>query len=281
MKEIKFSVLMSIYKKENPKYFYDSMNSILNQTLLPNEIVLVEDGELPEELEKVVIEYEKKCSFLKVLRYKENRGLGPALNDGLKKCKYDYVARVDTDDLCAENRFEVQVNFLKENPNFDVIGSNMLEYDEKMKHILSLKKVPEKHNEIEKYIKKRNPMNHPTVIFKKEKVLEVNGYEDYPYFEDYYLWSKLIKNNCKFYNIQENLYDFRAGISMIKRRGGKEYLSCIKKFEKALLKLGIINKFEYIENVIVRFLISLIPDSLRLFIYNKALRQKNNIEVKK
>lgn len=274
MKNIKFSVLMSIYNKENPQYFSDSMNSILNQNLLPDEIVLVEDGELPETLEKVVIDYEKKCSFLKVLRFKENRGLGPALNDGIKKCKYDYVARVDTDDICHSDRFAIQINYLKQNPNIDVIGSNMIEYDEKMNHILSLKTVPESGAEIEKYIKKRNPMNHPTVIFKKKKVLEVNGYENYPYFEDYYLWAKLIKNSCVFYNIQENLYDFRAGISMIKRRGGKKYLSCIKKFEKGLLELGIINKYEYIENVFARYLISLIPNSLRLFIYNKLLRKK-------
>ena len=128
-------------------------------------------------------------------------------------------------------------------------------------------------DEIRKYLKKRNPMNHPTVIYKKDKVLEVNSYENYPLFEDYYLWAKMIKNGSKFYNIQENLYKFRAGSSMIKRRGGISYLHCIKKLERGLLELNIINKSEYFCNLFIRSVCALIPNKIRELIYIKALRK--------
>ena len=139
--------------------------------------------------------------------------------------------------------------------------------------IVSQKIVPQTSDEIRKYLKNRNPMNHPTVIYKKEKVLEVNSYEDYPLFEDYYLWAKMIKNGSNFYNIQENLYRFRAGSSMIKRRGGKSYLNNIKKLEKGLLDLNIINKREYTLNIIKRYFIAIMPNSFRKIFYKVFLRK--------
>lgn len=269
----KFSVLMSIYKKEKKEYLELAIDSIYNQTLLPDEVVLVEDGILPNELENTVKKIEKKYNNLKVLRFKENRGLGPALNDGLRACKYEYIARMDTDDMCKCNRFEKQMDYLINNPDVDVVGSNMDEYDSDMNSIISKKIVPKEHAEIKRYIKKRNPMNHPTVIYRKSKVLKSNGYEDYPYFEDYFLWAKMIKNGCIFHNIQDELYDFRAGSSMIKRRGGRNYLHCIKKLERGLLDLNIINKKEYYSNLFVRGVIALIPNKIRELLYRKMLRK--------
>ena len=275
MEKTKFSVLMSVYKKEKPEYLKLAIDSIYSQTLIPDEVVLVEDGKLTDELETIIKEYENKYDNFVVIRYEVNRGLGPALNDGLKKCKYEYVARVDADDSCMKNRFEVQMKYLTENKDVDIVGSNMIEYDVDMKSAISTKCVPESNEKIKKYLKKRNPMNHPTVIFKKSKVIEAKGYEDVPYFEDYYLWAKMIKNGCLFYNIQENLYKFRGGSTMIKRRGGKYYLSCIKKFEKLLLKLGLINRVEYCGNVIARCFLAIMPNNFRRMFYKTILRNKN------
>lgn len=274
MKKNKFSVLMSIYCKEKPEFFVEAMGSVINQTLKPSEIVLVEDGKLPRNLEKIIKDYESKYSFLRVIRFNNNRGLGPALNDGIKACKYDYIARVDTDDICRKDRFEIQMNYLAENPNVDVIGANMIEFDSDINNVVSLKKVPETNEEICKYLKKRNPMNHPTVIYKRDKVLQANSYEDYPYFEDYHLWAKMAKNNCSFYNIQENLYYFRADSSMYKRRGGKKYFKCIKKLEKSLLDYKIISKSEYYTNLFIRYSVSACPNFIRKFIYKKSLRSE-------
>ena len=274
MKKIKFSVLMSVYYKEKASYLDDALNSIFNQTLRPNEVVLVEDGPLNDDLYKVIDKYKKKYKYFKTVRLKKNMGLGNALNEGLKHCTYEYVARMDTDDISMPDRFEKQIAFLEKNPDVDCVGSNMLEYDENMKNVISKKMVPETNEEIKKYVKERNPMNHPTVIYKKEEVLAVNSYEDFPFFEDYYLWAKMIKSGSKFYNIQENLYKFRAGLSMFKRRGGKQYLRDINKLEKGLLKLKIINKKEYVLNVLKRSIIALLPNCLRTFFYKLILRKK-------
>ncbi len=272
-KKVEFSVLMSVYKKENPDYLRVALDSVFNQTFKSNDVVLIEDGELTTELEEVITEYEKKYKELNVIRFKNNRGLGPALNDGIVRCKNNYVARVDTDDECEKNRFECQIKYLINNPEVDVVGCNMNEYDADLKNVISIKSVPEHHNDIKKYLKKRNPINHPTVMYKRDKVLEVKGYEDYKYFEDYYLWAKMMKNGCIFYNIQENLYKFRAGSSMFQRRGGIKYLRCISNFEKGLYDLKIINRFEQYCNLLSRFAISLCPNFVREGIYKKMLRR--------
>lgn len=268
----KFTVLMSVYYKEKPENLKLALDSIINQTLVPTEIVLVEDGPLTDELYTVIDKYLKKYKILKIVKLEKNNGLGIALNEGLKHCTYDYVARMDSDDISMNTRFEKQISFLMKNPNIDAVGSNMVEYDENMEKIVSEKIVPENPDEINEYLKKRNPINHPTIIYKKDKVLKVNGYEDYQYFEDYYLWAKMISNGCKFYNIQENLYKYRAGSSMIQRRGGKKYLKCIKYFEKGLLNLKIINKKTYIINLIKRYTVSLLPNNVREIFYKIILR---------
>lgn len=271
---IEFSCLMSVYYKENPDYLKQAIDSIINQTLLPNEFVIVEDGKLTDELEKVLKEYEKKYPWIRIIKYKENRGLGVALHDGVLECKYPYIARMDSDDISVPDRFEKQIEYLEEHPDVDCLGTNMTEYDETMKNVVCQKKVPKYHEEIYEYLKKRNPMNHPTVIYKKEKVLQANNYEDYPYFEDYYLWAKMIKNGCVFYNIQEELYNFRAGSSMINRRGGKQYLNCIKRFQLDLNRLEIVDKKTCKLNIVKRYIVALLPNNLRGMLYKTFLRKK-------
>lgn len=277
--KIKFSVLLSVYQKEKPENLDIALKSVFDQTLLPNEIILVEDGKLTPELYEIINKYEKN-NLLKIVKLEKNVGLGMALNAGLKKCSYNYVARVDTDDECMTTRFEKQIGFLSKNPNVDVVGCNMNEYDEKLVKFISKKRVPETDEEIKKYAKKRNPINHPTVIFKKSKVMEVGSYEDCPYFEDYYLWAKLINNNCVFYNMQESLYKFRAGSSMIQRRGGIKYLKSIKKFEKKLLDLKLIDKKVYYINLLERYIISILPNNMRYKFYKVFLRSNRNKEGK-
>lgn len=273
MKKDKFSVLMSVYYKENPEYLDKALNSVFDQTILPDEVVLIEDGQLNEDLDMVISKYQKKYSkIFKVVKYEFNRGLGVALHDGLLECSNEIVFRMDTDDICRNDRFEKQLNIFKEN-NVDIVGSNIVEYDETMEKITGYRVVPENDKDIKNRAKKRNPMNHMTIAYKKSKVIEAGNYQDMLYFEDYYLWTRMIKNNCKFYNIQENLVNVRGGNEMIKRRGGTKYIKPIINFEKQLLKLKLINIFEYLVNIIERILVSLIPNSVRYFVYEKILRK--------
>lgn len=272
MKKIKFSVLMSVYKNDTPENVKLAIESLLNQTLLPNQIVIIADGPISKNLKELLNEYENKDIFDIFFR-KENLGLGPTLNEGLNYCKYDYVARMDADDESLPNRFKVQIEFLERNLDVDCVGCNIIEYDENLKNKISSRNVPQFSDEISNFLKYRNPINHPTVIYKKEKVLDVNGYEDYPYFEDYYLWAKMIKNGCKFYNIQEYLYKFRGGPSMCKRRGGFKYVNKIIYFEKGLLKLNLISKTLFIKNILKRSFVALVPNSFRNKLYKKFLRK--------
>lgn len=281
MSKIKFSVLMSVYKNDKPEYVKLAIDSILNQKIRPNQYVIMIDGPISEDLKKILLDYEKKDKIVELHFREKNLGLGLTLNEGLNYCKYEYVARMDADDEALSNRFEDQIKYLEDHPEVDVIGANMYEYDEEMKNIISQKNVPETDKELKEYVKFRNPINHPTVIFKKDKVLEVGSYEDFPLFEDYYLWAKLVSNNCTFYNIQKPLYNFRGGNSMYERRGGKKYLSCIKKFEQGLLRLGIINKKEYHRNISKRYIGALIPNKLRVFLYKQILRDRSDDNDKK
>lgn len=268
-----FSVLMSVYYKETPSFLNNALKSIFNQSVIPNEVVLVEDGKLTSELDKVISSYKNKYpKIMNIIKFKENRGLGQALHDGLIECHNDIVFRMDSDDECMPNRFEDTLKIF-DKMNIDVVGSNIVEYDNDMINITGYRKVPQSHEEIIKMMKKRNPMNHVTIAYKKDKVIESGNYVDMPFFEDYYLWARMYKYNCKFYNIQECLVKVRGGDDMIQRRGGVKYIKLIMKFQKELLKLKVTNIMNYLFNISVRSLVSLMPNSLRSAFYKKNLRK--------
>lgn len=271
--DIKFSVLMSVYFKESPSYLEAALSSIFTQTVMPDEVVLVEDGPLTSELDETINKFEQEYpTILKLVKFETNRGLGQALHDGLLECSNEIVFRMDTDDIAHKDRFEKQLKIFKEK-NVDAVGSNITEFDETMTNITSHRIVPELDKDIKAMAKSRNPINHMTIAFKKQAVIEAGNYLDMMYFEDYYLWVRMMSKGYTFYNIQEELIDVRGGNDMIKRRGGKKYIKPIINFEKAILKLGYISKFEYLKNTTKRIIGSLIPNGLRFFLYKKLLRK--------
>lgn len=273
MNNIQFSVLMSVYFKENPQYLDKALESVFNQTLMPNEVVLVEDGTLTSELDDIVKKYKLKYSkILKIIKYKKNRGLGIALRDGLLKCSNEIVFRMDSDDISNLDRFEKQINLFK-NKNVDVVGGNIIEYDINMETITGYRKVPIENSNILKMMRKRNAMNHVTVAYKKSKVIEAGNYQNMPYFEDYYLWIRMLQNGCVFYNVDDFLVNVRCGNEMIKRRGGISYIKCIINFEKTIYKIKFISFYRFLCNVIIRTLISIVPNSIRTFFYKNILRK--------
>ena len=269
---IKFSVLMSIYFKERPEFFIRSMDSILNQTVLPSEIVLVEDGKLTKELEDIILDYEKKYDILKVIRFDLNRGLGYALNDGLRECKYNYVFRMDTDDICKNNRFERQIEYLKDHPDIDVLGTNILEFQNDITEDMRVKKMPVG-SYIDEYIKKRSPVNHMTVCFKKDKVLSVGSYMPLYHLEDYYLWVRMYLKGMKFENIDEELVYARIGNGFYKRRGDKEQIKAWKFLENFMKENKLINKKTYLFNMFKIYLLIYSPSFIRKIAYNLLLRR--------
>lgn len=267
-----FSVLLSLYYKERPDFLYQSLASIFDQTVIPAEVVLVKDGPLTDELEKILLGYQQRCSSLKIVSLPQNQGLGRALNEGLKHCTYDIVARMDTDDIAKPDRFEKQLSFLETHPEIDVVGSWIDEFEGAIDNILSIRKLPETPEELFQYGKSRNPINHPAVMFRKSAVLRSGSYQHFPLFEDYYLWVRMLMNGSKFYNIQESLLYFRTSPDMFRRRGGIKYALTEMKLQHRFYKLGYIDFCQMLKNDIVRTVVRLMPNSLRSFIYQKILR---------
>ena len=269
---MKFSVLMSIYHKEKPKYFDRAMQSIWDeQTIKPNEIVLVQDGKLTKELYHIIDKWKKKLGEkLKIIPLEKNVGLGDALNKGMKHCSYELIARMDTDDIALPRRFEKQLKAF-ENNEIDICSSWVGEFENDEKEILSYRKVPEYYDDIIKFAKKRSPINHPAVMYKKSAVEKSGGYKKMMWFEDYYLWTRMILKGAKFYNIQEPLVNMRAGYGQLKRRGGLKYAIEEFKFLNRLKKIGYLSNFEFIEYAMIRFTVRILPKSLLKNIY-KVLR---------
>ena len=272
----KFSVLMSIYKNEKPEYLKQALDSILNQTLLPDEILIVKDGLLTPELDSTLDEYAAKNKTIKFLEFEKNRGLGLALKDGVVACKNEIIARMDTDDIAKPDRFEKQIQYLKDNPQIALLGSWVTEFSDNENKPDTVTKLPCDYEEIKKFAKKRNPFRHMTVIFKKSAVIDSGNYRDFLWFEDYDLWVKMLQKGYKAANIPEILVNVRADKDMFARRGGIKYIKQEIKFENNLLNDKFINSFEYVSNLVIRISIRLIPNSVRKIVYSKLLRKKFN-----
>ena len=270
---MQFSVLMSIYNGDSPSYLAEALNSLYSQTLLPNEIVLIIDGPINSDL-KAVLQFFSNKKELPILQVplKKNMGLGLALAEGIKYCKYDLIARMDSDDICKENRFQIQIEYLMNNPEISVLGSWIDEFYNDRTNIVSKRKVPKEHVEIMKYMKGRCPLNHPTVIFRKKEVLKAGNYKPYFLKEDIYLWLRLAKSGVKFSNIQESLLLFRTTKGMYKRRGGWKYAKSELNILVYRYQIGFISFMELILYCSLTLPVRLAPSFLRGFIYSKLLR---------
>ena len=268
-----YSVLMSVYYKEKSEYLRTAIESMLSQSIPPNDFVLVCDGPLTDSLEEVIASYQASAPGLfNVYRLPKNVGLAKALNHGILQCKNEIIARMDSDDISAPDRMEKELRVVEEQ-NADLVGANVIEFFGEATNTGGVRQVPEHRGEMLRFAKKRSPFNHPTVVYKKEAVIRAGLYGDYRFFEDYQLWASMLKQGCKGYNIQENLVYMRAGEGMYERRGGLRYLKCIFRFQKRLKELGYTNEFEFIGNVISRSLVSLLPGNFRKTVYQKILRR--------
>lgn len=270
-----YSVLMSVYFKEKSDFLKQAIESMLNQTVKPDEIVIVEDGSLTDELYEVLNGYTQKYSaiFHRVIN-ETNLGLGKALNRGLEVCKNKLVARMDTDDISLLDRCEKQLKILSENSDIDIVGTNISEFINTPKETVSVRKVPCKHDEICSYLKKRCPFNHMSVMFKKSAVLNAGGYLDWHYNEDYYLWIRMYLNGCRFSNINENLVNVRVGQEMFARRGGKAYYKSEKNLFKFMYKHKIISWMSYQKSKTVRFVVQvLMTNKMRQWFFKKFARE--------
>ncbi len=271
--EQNYSVLMSVYEREKAEYLKAAIESMLNQTIKTNDFVLVCDGKLTNELEQIVNYFEKTYPFLfHIIRLSENHGLGYALNEGIKECKNNLIARMDSDDISAPDRCERQLKVFAENINLDVVSGYVAEFETNIQQIKNIKVLPEKNEEIYLYSRRRNPINHPCVMYKKNKVLEAGSYIPFYLLEDYYLWLRMIKKNMNFYNMQTVLLYMRVNNGMYKRRGSFRYYKSIFKLRLYMKQNGLSGWKDFLITILVQFMVCLIPNHMRKIIYRTILR---------
>lgn len=265
----KYSVLMSLYKKENPEYLKSSIDSMLNQSVKPDEIVMVEDGPLTPELYAVLDSY----PILHRVRNKTNLGLGLALNAGLKECRNELVARMDTDDCSKPERCEKQLARFLEKPYLSIVGSHIDEFVDDISNVISQRIVPTTSDDIYNFAKKRSAFNHPTVMYSKTAVLENNGYSDLKRNQDVDLFGRMQFEGYKAENIDEALLWFRSSDELAKRRKSWQntwsYIATIRKF----WKMGYSSFADYAMVGIAQTGMYLMPVKVQNFVYKKFLRK--------
>lgn len=261
------SVLMSVYAKECPKHFYMALQSIAAQTLRPAEVILVEDGPISDELRSVIEQFKDELK-IRSIKIEENRGLALALNEGLKYCNYELVARMDSDDISLPNRFEKQVAFMKSHPEIDVSSAWVEEVNE-AGQVFSIRKLPTEHEAIKKFALMRSPINHSAAIFKKEAVLSVGGYPTFRKSQDYALWSLMLQKGFIFGNIDDVLLKMRVDNGLMQRRGLRYLMQELRvlSFQR---QIGFISWPFFLRNVIIRCSVRLAPTFIKKVIYRHA-----------
>jgi len=271
MKEVRnmeaYSVLMSVYSKEKPEYFRVAIQSMIGQTAQADEFVIVCDGPLTEELDEVLSwAEEKQKEKIKIVRLPQNGGLGKALNMGLMACKNELVARMDTDDISLSDRCEKQLKAFSDHPEVSVISGVAEEFYEDANEITARRVLPLDHEAIYEFAKKRNPFNHPCVMFKKSAVQKAGGYQEMYRLEDYFLWVRMLLNGEKGLNLNDTLLKMRTG-------AGLKYISAQIELFSYMMENGMITRMRFLKNVILRTFSGLLPGSIRLLLFRKLLRK--------
>lgn len=269
-----FSVLISVYKNEDPKYLDEALKSIENQTVCPSEIVLVEDGPIPIELKKVIAKHQETFGKgFKDIISKKNRGLGAALRLGTKYVSTNWIARMDSDDISVPQRFEMQLEQISKNPKLAVIGGQVQEFACSTSNVVGYRKVPTSEALLRQFIKWRSPFNHPSVIINKTVLLKVGGYVPYGNLEDYYLWTRIIIANYHIHNIDKVLVKMRVDKGMYSRRGKISNIRYFFHLRRFMYKNNLIKKQEQIVGNLLMFLNIIMPTWIRKLIYRKVLHK--------
>lgn len=272
-----YSVLMSVYQKEKAEYFRKSAESMLNQTVSTDDFVIVCDGPLTKELDAVIEDLTKgHPGLFQIVRKKQQEGLGKALCVGLGFCRNDLVARMDSDDVSVPDRCEKQLAVFAAD-NAELVGGSVTEFMDNISDAEKVRRVPQTNEEIRQFAKRRNPFNHPTVMFRKSAVLKAGNYMDCQGFEDYYLWVRMLGCGMRGYNLQETLVYMRTGEGMYRRRGSFAYALLGIKARWKIYKTGYSGFFDFLVSAGAQLFMSLVPVKLRARFYGKFLRDQKSV----
>lgn len=222
----KVSVIMGIYNCQDT--LRDSIDSIINQTYDNWELIMCDDMST-DNTYKIAKHYvDKYKNKIKLIQNDKNSGLAFSLNHCLKYVTGEFIARQDGDDLSVENRFEVQVKFLEENKQYDLVASKMISFDEN--GVNGLRGVSFDEPKISD-LSRSTAFCHATIMAREYVYKELNGYRVNKYTmrcEDVDLWFRFFAKGYKGYNLQEGLYMVRDDLNAYKRRTLKSYLYLMK-----------------------------------------------------
>lgn len=264
-----YSILMSVYYKDEPAYLQQSIESMLAQTVKSDDFILVCDGPLTPELDAVIAQYVTK---LHVLRLPTNGGLGHALNEGLKRCKHEIVARMDSDDISMPHRCEKELASFVADPTLCIVSGIIMEFTKTPKVVSGIRNVPITNLEIRRFSKRRSPFNHPSVMLKKSEIVRAGGYsESYLLFEDYYLWVRMLQDGCKAVNLTDPILFMRVSADMYYRRGGRKYAMNMLRFRWWMYKSGWSSILDFCVSALPQAVVCVMPNSMRKKIYQLIL----------
>lgn len=269
-----YSVLLTVYKSDNPDYFKLSLESMINQTVPSNDIVVVKDGPVPEEIQAVIDELQKSHPEIHPLQLEKNMGLGLALNEGIKVCRNELIARMDSDDISLPERCEKQLAMFEADPELDIVGCPVKEFVGTPDNVVGKRDVPLENEAIHKYNRRRDPFNHPTVMYRKSKLLKFGPYGDYRKNQDTDLWIKLLSNGCKGANSPEYLLMFRFDEGTYKKRKSWTNTKCLLDIRKKAWKSGYSSFWDYAFVAVAQTGIYILPEGFQKFVYTKILRKK-------
>lgn len=269
-----FSLLMSVYGNDRPAFLEAAFRSVVHdQTRRPDDVVLVQDGPVPDALATTLTDLiSESPSPTTLLELEANVGLGPALDQGMAACAHDIVARMDADDIALPHRFEVQVPIVES--GVDLVGSALLEFTESPDDIVGKRVPPIDPAEIVRYSRFHQPFNHPTVVYRRSAVEAAGGYRHLALMEDYLLFAKMIRQGARVANVAEPLVLYRVGAGAYARRGGLEMLKSEWRLQRQLRELGFTTRAEFVRNVGVRGSYRLVPEAARKAAYRRIVARK-------
>ncbi len=269
-----YSVLQTVYKSDAPEALRLSLESMIHQTIQPNEIVLVKDGPVPEALQSVIDELDNRNPGIIVqIQLEKNVGLGLALNEGLKYCKNELVARMDSDDISLPERCEKQLLMFENDPELDIVGCPVKEFVGTDSNVVGVRDVPLDNESIHKYAKRRDPFNHPTVMYKKSKVMLYGPYGNYRKNQDTALWVDMLGNGCKGANCSEYLLMFRFDENTYKKRKSWINTKLLIQIRKKAYKIGFSSFWDYMFVSVAQLALFILPTGVQKFVYTKLLRK--------
>lgn len=267
-----YSVLMSVYDKEEPEYFRQSVESMLDQTYPPGDFVLVCDGKLTPELDEIIDFFEENYECFRPLRLPENIGTGACANKGIEMCRHEYIVKMDSDDISLPNRCEVSLYALAKHPEIDILGSYIDEFDSDTGEYISTRRTPLSNKEIRKYAKRRNPFNNQTIVYKKSLAQKVGGYSDIKRCEDYEFVVKLLQNGARGRNIGRTLVKYRVTEDNYRRRKNWANTKSFIQVRKRIYKMGYSGFWDLIIPTIAQLAVFIMPNALTGKLYKKFLR---------